>query len=337
MADQAPAETPSATTPTPTPSPAPSAPPAVSPAKASNGAAPAAPADDKPLALGGGGEDKPVAAPVNWPENWPDIMAGGDPKAAAYYRRYASPVNVGKALLAFRSKMDAGEIARAKPEGDPDDPAVKQAMNEWRAQAGIPEKPDGYLDKVPDGLVFGDADKPRLEGFLKDMHAKDVPPAYVHEALRWYKQNEERAINERAVSDKKHRAAAEDEMRAEWGPDFRGKMNLVHTVVANEEWGGSKELATQLYSARMADGTPLGDHPAFLRWAASLGGELGLHHTVVGAGGASQAGAGRKAELEKLMGNSRSEYWQGPTSEKLKAEYRGILEAEEKAGKRRAA
>lgn len=275
--------------------------------------------------------------PANWPENWPDVMAGGDPKAAAYYRRYHSPAAVGKALLAFRQKMDAGEIARAKPEGDPNDPAHQQAMNEWRAQAGVPEKPDGYLDKVPDGIVFGEADKPMLDGFLKDMHAKDVPPAYVHESLRWYKANEERVINERAVSDRQHRATAEDEMRAEWGPDYRGHMQLVHTVVANEEWGGSQDLATQLYSARLADGTPLGDHPAFLRWAASLGRDLGLHHTVVGAGGSPQAGAARKAELDKLMSDSRSEYWQGPTSEKLKGEYRQILEAEEKVGKRRVA
>src|SRR3990167_4810505 len=269
MADPAPVETQSVTTPPPAnPTPAPNAAP-VAPAPATAKPAVAvAPVADKPLALGGGGEDKPVTAPVNFPENWADIMAGGDPKAAAYYRRYNSPAAVGKALLAMRQKMDTGEIARAKPEGDPDDPTYKQAISEWRAQAGIPEKPDGYLDKVPDGIVFGENDKPMLDGFLKDMHAKDVPPPYVHEALRWYKANEEKVINDRAVADKQHRATAEDEMRAEWGPDYRGHMQLVHTVVANEEWGGSQDLVTELYSARLADGTPLGDPPAFLRWAA---------------------------------------------------------------------
>ena len=264
-------------------------------------------------------------------------MAGGDSKLAAQYRRYHSPAAIGKAFVSLRQRMDSGEFMRARPEGDPEDPSVKQALTEWRATAGIPEKPEGYLDKVPDGLVFGENDKPLLDGFLKDMHAKDVPPAHVHEALRWYKANEERVINDRAMADKQHRAVAEDELRAEWQNDFRGFQKLAHTVVSNGEWGGSKELANELYSARLADGTLLGDHPAFMRWAVSLGRELGLHHTVVAATGSPQAGPGRKAEIEKLMSDSRSEYWTGPRSDALKGEYRAILEAEQKGKGRRAA
>src|SRR3990167_9237752 len=293
MADPVQVEPPSVTTPPQAnPTPAPNAAP-VAPATPAKPAVAAAPVADKPLALGGGGEDKPVTTPADWPENWPDVMAGGDAKLAAQYRRYHSPAAIGKAFVSLRQRMDSGELARARPEGDPDDPAVKQALTEWRATAGIPEKPDGYLDKVPDGIVFGENDKPMLDGFLKDMHAKDVPPPYVHEALRWYK--------------------------------------------ANEEWGGSQDLATELYSARLADGTPLGDHPAFLRWAASIGRDLGLHHTVVGASGSPQAGAARQGEIEKLMSDSRSAYWNGPQSEALKGEYRKILEAEEKVKTRRVA
>src|SRR3990167_3325167 len=337
MADPVQVEPPSVTTPPQAnPTPAPNAAP-VAPATPAKPAVAAAPVADKPLALGGGGEDKPVTTPADWPENWPDVMAGGDAKLAAQYRRYHSPAAIGKAFVSLRQRMDSGELARARPEGDPDDPAVKQALTEWRATAGIPEKPDGYLDKVPDGIVFGENDKPMLDGFLKDMHSKDVPPPYVHEALRWYKANEEKVINDRAVADKQHRATAEDEMRAEWGPDYRGHMQLIHTVVANEEWGGSQDLATELYSARLADGTPLGDHPAFLRWAASIGRDLGLHHTVVGATGSPQAQIAPKVEIEKLMSDSRSAYWNGPQSEALKGEYRKILEAEEKVKTRRVA
>src|SRR3990167_9413465 len=226
MADPAPVETQSVTTPPPAnPTPAPDATKGAPPAAK---VADVAPDGGKPLALGGGGEDKPVTTPADWPENWPDVMAGGDAKLAAQYRRYHSPAAIGKAFVSLRQRMDSGELARARPDGDPDDPAVKQALTEWRATAGIPEKPDGYLDKVPDGIVFGENDKPMLDGFLKDMHAKDVPPPYVHEALRWYKANEEKVINDRAVADKQHRATAEDEMRAEWGPDYRGHMQLIH-------------------------------------------------------------------------------------------------------------
>src|SRR3990167_9965143 len=142
MADPVQVETPSVTTPPPAnPTPAPNAAPVAPATPAKPAVAAAAPDGGKPLALGGGGEDKPVTTPADWPENWPDVMAGGDAKLAAQYRRYHSPAAIGKAFVSLRQRMDSGELARARREGAPAAPAVKQALTEWRAPAGIPEKP----------------------------------------------------------------------------------------------------------------------------------------------------------------------------------------------------
>lgn len=307
-----------------------------SPAGAAKPAAPdgGPPAGDKPLAAGGGKTDDKVETPANWPSNWREIMAGGNDKFLATLNRFDSPANVFKSWANMRQQRDTGEVVRAKPEGDPNDPVFQREMNEWRAQAGIPEKPEGYLDKVPDGLVFGENDKPLLDGFLKDMHAKDVPPAYVHEALRWYKANEERIVNDRAEADRQHRAVAEDNLRAEWGPEYRPIMNGVHALISTY---GSQDLAEELYSARLADGTPLGDHPSFLKFMAALNREINPTGTVAPAGKTqAQALDDRIGELKKMMSDKNSDYWKGPNRDALQAEYRGLIEQRDRRNQRAA-
>ena len=332
-----------AATPAPNSSPEPTpAPPPANAGAAAGGAAPEAkagspPAADTPLALSDGGDDKASATPANWPENWREIMAGGDQKTLGYLNRYNSPNNVTKALLAFRSKMDAGEIMRSKPEGDPNDPAVKQALNEWRAQASIPDAPEGYLQKVPDGLVFGDADKPMLEGFLKDMHTADAPPAFVHKALAWYKANEERALNERAEADRSYRAQSEDDMRAEWGPEYRGNLNAIKGMLTTH---GSEDVANVLWASRGPDGRMLGDNPGVLKFLAGIARELNPYGTVVPAGQGAKAAENEMATIKAKMADQNSDYWRGPRDANgqtvMQNRYQQLVEIQERGNARAA-
>jgi hypothetical protein len=46
---------------------------------------------------------------------------------------------------------------------------------------------------------------------------------------------------------------------------------------------------------------------------------------------ATAAPSGRKAEIEKLVGNQNSEYWKGPRANEIQNEYRGLLSAPEAA------
>ena len=268
-----------------------------------------------------------------FPSNWREIMAGGDPKKLAYLKRFTAPANVANSALAMRAKMDAGELVRSKPEGDPNDPAVKAALNEWRAQVGVPETPEGYLDKVPNGLVFGEADKPLVESFIKDMHEADAPPGYVHKALQWYKGLEQRQIEERAEADKTHRALAEDTLRSEWGAEYRANLNGINAMFKTLAPEG---LMERLLSARMADGTPLGDDPDNLRFLAALNLQINPHGTIASPDSPQgKAMLSEKADIQKHMANQESDYYRGPKDPKtgetrMAARYREILEAEAK-------
>lgn len=223
------------------------------------------------------GDDTAATTPANWPTNWREIMAGGDRKLLERLNRFNSPANLTKSWLAAQMKIGSGEYLRAKPDGTDD-----AALNEWRAQAGIPEKPEGYLEKLPKGLVIGEADKPMIDTFIKSMHDADAPPGYVHTALAWYYDAQEKIAAERAESDRANRARAEDDLRSEWGPEFRANLNSIHGLL---DGFGSKEIKNKLFSARLADGTPLGDDPGILKMLAGLSRELNPRGVVAPAAG----------------------------------------------------
>lgn len=298
-------------------------------APASNGSAAPVKAEGT-IATGNDGGDKEQAVPANFPTNWKEIMAAGDEAGLKKLNRYQSPGNFFKAYRALEQKIGTGELVRSKPEGEENDPAFKTALNEWRAQVGIPEKPEGYLERVPDGIVVGEDDKPVIESFLKDMHAADMPPAQVHQALRWYYNNQENMAVQRLEADKANRAKNEDVLRAEWGPEYRPTLNGIRSLFDTH---GSKDLLNQLFSARMPDGSPLGDNIDVLKFLANLSREVNPHGTVTPIEGktALETVETELEGIEREMKDNRSDYW---TNERKQARWRELDELRTKHKKR---
>ncbi|KKK94520.1 hypothetical protein LCGC14_2682000, partial [marine sediment metagenome] len=235
-----------------------------------------------------------------------------------YLNRYDSFGNVVKALMATRQKISSGEMLKAKPDGEDE-----AALNEWRAQAGIPEKPGGYLDKLPDGLVIGEGDEARVESFLAKMHAADVPPSHVHESLKWYYELQEQQATEQAEADRTSRAQNDDTLRSEWGPDYRANLNGIHALLATH---GNEELTERLFSSRFADGLPLGNDPVFLGFLSAVSREMNPHGTVVPNTGETvmQTLQSEYTTLTAEMANTTGPYWNGPNSESMQARWREL-------------
>src|SRR5688572_16811028 len=175
--------------------PAPGADPAVKPganAPANDPANPnpADPAAPKP-------SDKPAGAPLSG-ENWRQELAGDDAKALKALERIPSQKDLLKSWLEQRALISSGKHAKA-PGAD----ATPEQLKEYREANGIPETHDGYYKALPEGVTFGEDDKPGVEGFLKDMHGMNVPPAIVSKALeRYVAVQEEGAIARSELDDK---------------------------------------------------------------------------------------------------------------------------------------
>lgn len=160
-----------------------------------------------------------------WPENWRDLVAGKDEKMQKYLERFNSPADIAKSGLELREKISKGEYKRATQAPSDDEVALK----EWRAENGVPETPDKYT--TPEGVLFGEEDTPIVNEFLKDMHSNNVPDAFVKPALKWYADLQRKQAEHTAQLDKQLEIATEEELRQEWGVEYRANKHEVENFV----------------------------------------------------------------------------------------------------------
>lgn len=272
-----------------------------------------APADPAPV--------DPPADPVagDWPEDWRAKAAGGDDKLMKRLERYNSPKAVVDALVAAQAKISQGVKQPLKADATPEEVAA------WRAENGIPEKPDGYEVSLPDGFVIGEADKPVVDSFLERMHGKNVPPDVVNEALGWYYQEQAQQMEAQAEADLDFRGKGQEELREEYGSEYKRNIRIALEVVP-------EDIKDEFLGGRLADGTMIGDNPAVIRWLSGMARQINPLATVVPGTGtnAMQAMESELAGLRAKMGDKASDYWKGPNASKNQERYRELVAAQQR-------
>jgi hypothetical protein len=299
------------------------------PEGASAGAAPA-PDDTSPkggtlLTGNGEGDGKPVQS--KWPENWRADMASGDEKLAKTLERYATPADAAKALREAQRAISEGQ---GKRQALPTD-ATPEQIAAYREANGIPEKADGYLETLPDGLVIGKQDEDLAKDFLAKMHEANAPAEYVHNALAWYNQLQEQQVQQQQNDDVEFHNSSINELREEWGPEYQMNVNSISNLINSvaEPLPDGTDFAEWLQSARTPDGQLLGDHPAFLKTLLSVAKQVNPAGVTMPGEGMGQIDSvnGEIEQIEKLMNQGSKEYWNDP---KKQERYRQLLEARAK-------
>lgn len=269
------------------------------------------------------GEDLPGAA--TWPEDWRTQFSDKEDDQKTL-KRFKAPGDVWKSYDALRKKVSGGEYTRTRPETD--DP---EALKAWRTEIGVPDTPEGYLDKLPEGLEVPAEDQPTVDKYLERMHAEGADPKHVHDGLAWYYETQQQAAEERSMADKSHRTVAQDELREEWGPEYRGNINGMTAMLETYAPEGLKE---ELFTARTDDGTLLGDHQGFLKMMVNMSNELNPHGIITPSVGEDRMANldTRIKELETEMADTKSRnspdsYWSSPAKQE---EYRRLLTLQER-------
>lgn len=217
--------------------------------------------------------DPKAATAGAWPEDWRTRVAKGDDKRAKLFERYASPEAVADALVEAQNKIRSGALKASLPKD-----ASEEQVAEWRKENGIPDKPEGYLEKLPDGIVLGEEDKAIAADFLASMHAENTPPAVAHAALKWYTGHAERQQQQRQEADASNWAETEESLRDEWGPEWRGNINAIKGLLGTLP--GGEETAALILTARGADGVKLGGNAAVLRGLVQLAKQINPAATI---------------------------------------------------------
>jgi hypothetical protein len=215
----------------------------------------------------------------------------------------SSPADVMKAYRELVKKQGAGKPTL------PENPTPEQ-VSEYRKANGIPESHDKYDLTLSDGLVVGEADRPVVDGFLKDMHASNAPPELVKKALGFYYKEQQRQIEEAATGDATRRAEATQVLQQEWGGEFKSNVDAAKNLLVSQF---GEDTANSLYFARMPDGSVFGNNPTVLKGLVALAKEVNPAHTLVPSGGNQVAAIGDEiSKYQNMLRDNPQEYYRDP-------------------------
>lgn len=307
-----------------------------------DGDAPAGGGGDAPPATPPSGDAPPATPPKDggnkgseggfWPDDWRTRMVAGITDPAAKEKelkqlgRYASPEEVHKKARALEQRLSSGELKSVLPKD-----AKPEELKAWRAEAGIPETPDKYDLDLGGGLVVGEADKPLVERFLQAAHGTNQTPDQVKASLRAYYEVNEQITADRQAKDHQLQEESTETLRAEWGPEFRRNVNLVHGLLDKT---CSQEVKDKFLTGRLSDGTPIGSSPEALKMLLGLALVDNPAGTVVPGSGGNMEGAIDEeiGKIEKVMRSDRRAY---NRDEKMQKRYGELLVAREAIAKRK--
>lgn len=291
--------------------------------------APPATASPPPAAVAAPPPAQPAPTSGFWPADWRDRLSKGadgktDEKRAGRLARYQSPEAIFDAMVAAQTKISSGELKVPKPDnGD------TAALSEWRKQNGIPEVPEKY-DLNLDGVVIGEEDKPMIQDFLKVAHAADYTPDQVKAAVRQYYANEERIAESQHQFDIEAKTKTEDALRGEWGQEYKTNMARFNSILDSLF---TPDMKKALQYGRLADMTPIGSSPEFIKAMVALSLERDPALTIIPAGSGDQVQAieSELAQISKYRKENRAAYYK---DEKMQARERQLIAAQQQLATR---
>lgn len=263
-----------------------------------------------------------------WPDDWRTKASKGDTKLEARFSRYANPEAALTALIAAQNRISSGELKAVLSKD-----AKPEELKAWRAEQGIPETPDKYDLDLGKDFTIGEEDKPLIEEFLKAAHGTNQTPDQVKASLRAYYAVNEKMSEKRADDDVRIQDESTETLRADWGPEFKRNINLVHNLLDVTCTG---DLKDKFLGGRLADGTPIGSSPEALKMLLGLALVNNPAGTVVPNAGGNMSGAvdDEIEKIEKAMRTNRTAY---NKDEKMQARYRELIGARETLNKRKVA
>lgn len=166
-------------------------------------------------------------------------------------------------------------------------------------ELGRPESADAYdLGEFapPEGLGW---DNELQSGMLSAFHDAGLSNAQVQKAMNSYAELSANAVSQMQEQVEASRNNNEAALRREYGHAYEARLNLASRAV--QQFGG--DGAADLLQSRLADGSALGDNPAFIRLLVNAAENLGedvLQSDSTLSGASSHTPASAQQEIAKL-------------------------------------
>lgn len=259
-----------------------------------------APANDPPA--------EPALAAAEPADDWRTEFATDngevDEKLLGWLGRFQSKASALAAVKKTRDEVSSGKYI--KPLGDD---ATDEEKAAYRGMFGIPETPEGYLEKLPKGLVVGDDDRPGLERVLAKAHAANASPEVANAFIEGYYELVDDQLADAQEAAEQAKIESARILDREWGADYKRNLNVMTAFRQS-----LPEAVNNVFEyGLMPDGTPVGYNSEVLKWLTAQALERNPHATVVPGAGADQGSAiaDEIEQIEAMMGDRSSVYWKG--------------------------
>jgi hypothetical protein len=255
-----------------------------------------------------------------WRDDWRDqlVLAETDEdkeKELGQLGRYQSPKDIWTKTRALEQKLSSGEYKQTTPYPEK---GTDEQKAEWRTNNGVPEA----ADKYELGREVGEEEKPVIDKFLGFAHERNIPGAHVKDMVDWFYTKQEADLEQINEEQKAVAKAAEDELRVEWGADYRAYINHVDNLIES----APKDVKEVLLDAVLPTGESLRDNPPAMKFLLGLALEKNPITTLV-PGGGDQASA-IQDEIDEIKGKMNTKEYQN--SPKMRARYRELIAARQK-------
>lgn len=259
--------------------------------------------------------------------DWRKEIAGDDEKELKYLERYSSAKDYHKSNIEARNKIRSGELAKPLAGN-----ATTEQIAEWRKANGIPEKAEGYFEKLPNGRVIGKDDLPLFNEVASKLHGHNISPAAMHDIVEWYYGMTDAESAKLSETEKTESKAVEDQLREAWGNDYRANENHLENYMA----GLPEGLQKAFREGFGGDGKKLAHNAEFKQWMSNIAREHNPAGMITPGGNESQVKSidAELSDLIKLSGNQHSKYWKGPDAARMQARHVELNAAKEKLAAR---
>lgn len=215
-------------------------------------------------------------------------------------QRYASPEAALGALVAAQNRIASGELAPVLGKA----PTPEQ-LKEFREARGIPETADKY--DLGKDIKIEDSEKGLMSKLFEAAHGSNQTPEQVKSVVKAWRDIQAEAAQALQTKDEEGRDRIADELRTEWGPEFKRNVNLINGLL---DGAGSQSLKNVILDARLPDGTKFGNSKEVMKLLVGLALVQNPTGVVVpGAGGDPSAGIREEiAKIQKVRSENRKAY-----------------------------
>ena len=197
--------------------------------------------------------------------NWRDAFVPEDDPDGAVAKqmeRFNAPADYGTSFREAQATLSSSK--QAVPLGAD---ATDEDKTHFRTTNELPLEVGDYFKNMPDGIILGEKDLAVAEVFMEVLHGDYIPAATGHKLIAASNKMEEEAQAAEAEMDTAHNKETTVELRAEWGGDYRAKINHL------EAWMGKifgTESKDQLLHGRYQDGRGFMNDPNVLKALSDL-------------------------------------------------------------------